>query len=285
MTSAPQVSIIIPTYKRQNLLSRAIRSALNQTYKNIEILVCDDEKSAETKTIVASFADDRLRYLENARTKGACGARNTGIYAALGEYCVFLDDDDEILPDAVESFLALNASQYAFAYAWNNRIYENGKVRRSNNPPNINFEKLAKEGQNIASAMIFVSKKNLTMIEGYDETLSACQDYDLCLRLAKRFGTAKLIEKTLFNYYSARGYNRISNNVVKKYRGMRKVALKHTRNFSRQDRAKYLYKTRKYLYGEHLGRAFAWLSAKEALKELRHKIKRTIRRALNLKIK
>ncbi|MDR2152560.1 MAG: glycosyltransferase [Helicobacteraceae bacterium] len=279
MSDAPKVSIIIPTYKRQTLLPRAIRSALCQTYENIEVLVCDDEKSAETKAIVESIAksDDRVKYIENYRSKGACGARNSGIFLAKGEFIALFDDDDEILKSAIESFLQLDVLQYAFAYAWHNRIYENGKTKRSNNPPNIDFAKLAKEGQNIANSMLFASKKNLMEIGGFDETLAACHDYDLCLRLTKRFGAAALIEKTLFNYYSARGYERISNNADRKYRGMRQIALKHARDFSKRDRAKYLYKVRKYLYGQRLGRAFAWLPLKEALRELKYSIKYKIK--------
>jgi glycosyltransferase involved in cell wall biosynthesis len=272
------VSIVIPTYKRQALLPRAIKSALSQTYQNNEVLVCYDEKSVETKAIVDALAanDSRLRYLENTRTKGACGARNMGICAAQGEYIALFDDDDEMLPDAIESFLRLDIARYAFAYAWHNRIYENGKIKRSNNPPDIDFAKLARDGQNSAGSMLFVAKKNLEAIGGFDETLSACHDYDLCLKLTKQFGAGALVEKTLFNYYSARRYERISNNADKKYRGMRKITLKHARYFSQQNRARYAYKVRKYLYGEHLGRAFAWLSFNEALRELKCYVKNAI---------
>ncbi|MDR1450847.1 MAG: glycosyltransferase family 2 protein [Helicobacteraceae bacterium] len=282
MNDAPLVSIIIPTYKRQNLLQRAVKSALSQTYKNIEVLICDDEKSAATKAIAESIAknDNRLRYLENVRIKGACGARNTGIYAAQGEIVALFDDDDEILSGAIESFINLDLYGRAFAYAWHNRIYENGKIKLSNNPSDIDYEKLAKAGQNIANSMLCVARGNLVAIGGFDETLSACQDYDLCLRLTKRFGSAVLAPNALFNYYSAKSYERISNSADKKYRGMRKIALKHSREFPKQYRAKYLYKVRKYLYGAHLGRAFAWLPLKEALKELKHFIKHKIKSAV-----
>jgi GT2 family glycosyltransferase len=126
--------------------------------------------------------------------------------------------------------------------------------------------------------MLFITKRNLEAIGGFDETLSACHDYDLCLKLTKQFGAGALVEKTLFNYYSARRYERISNNADKKYRGMRKIVLKHARYFPQQNRARYAYKVRKYLYGEHLGRAFAWLTLREAFKELRHAVKRTIKK-------
>jgi hypothetical protein len=64
---------------------------------------------------------------------------------------------------------------------------------------------------------------------------------------------------------------------------MRKIALKHARYFPKKDRARYAYKVRKYLYGEHLRRAFAWLPFNEAFRELRHAIKRAFKRALTYK--
>ncbi|MDR1912083.1 MAG: glycosyltransferase [Helicobacteraceae bacterium] len=275
------VSIIIPTYKRQDLLPRAIRSAQNQSYKNIEILICDDEKSGETKALVEAIAkeDSRVKYLQNARSKGACGARNTGIVAAQGEFISLFDDDDEILAEAIGTFIKLDLSQYSFACAWHNRIYDNGKIKYPKKPPIINFEALAKSGLNIAGSMLFVSKKNLEAIRMFDETLSACQDYDLTLKLTKEFGDAICVQKALFNYYSANNRERISNNIDKKYRGMRAIALKHAKRFSKEDRARYLYNTRKYLYDEHICRAFTWLSMREAFAELRHAIKRKIKRA------
>ncbi|MDR0664703.1 MAG: glycosyltransferase [Helicobacteraceae bacterium] len=274
MIDKPLVAIIMPTYKRQSLLPRAIRSALNQTYKNIEILVCDDEKSVETKEIVASFADNRLRYIENARTKGACGARNTGIYAALGEYCVFLDDDDELLSDAIETYVKHTPKEAAFGYGWRQFCSsDDDKINIHKHGESMDFNYLVKCGSNAAGPNIFVLKSRLEAIGGYDETLAACQDYDLNLRLTKHFANAKGIRKVIVNYYEHIG-ERISNNRAKRYKGMRLIALKYRKDFPKKMLLRYVYRTRRRYYRQIiLKRAFAWLPIGKALDELRRYLK------------
>lgn len=103
----PAVSIVIPTYKRNETLRRAVESALFQTYPNIEVIVVDDNPPgsvwrAATEEILAEFqADERLRVLENEKNLGGSGSRNAGILAARNEYIAFLDDDDEYYPERI----------------------------------------------------------------------------------------------------------------------------------------------------------------------------------------
>lgn len=105
----PKVSVIIPTYKRETkYLSRAINSIINQTYKNIEIVVVDDNPSTtEFRKKVTEFMhhfneDPRIIYKKNAKNVGGSLSRNNGINVATGEYVTFLDDDDEYLPEKIE---------------------------------------------------------------------------------------------------------------------------------------------------------------------------------------
>lgn len=94
------VSIIIPTYKRNNKIERAINSAINQTYKNVEIIVVDDnypesEWRTKTENVMQKYRDScNIRYIKHKKNCGAGIARNTGISAARGDYISFLDDDD-----------------------------------------------------------------------------------------------------------------------------------------------------------------------------------------------
>jgi glycosyltransferase involved in cell wall biosynthesis len=96
------VSIVIPTYNRAHLLSRAIKSVLNQTYSNFELMVVDDCSTDDTENVVTSFHDDRIQYIRHEKNRGAPAARNTGIVAAKGEYIAFQDSDDEWLPTKLE---------------------------------------------------------------------------------------------------------------------------------------------------------------------------------------
>ena len=91
---------IIPTYNRAAVLDRAIDSALDQTYEDMEVIV-DDGSTDNTESVVRAFDDDRLRYVyqENA---GANAALNRGIRLASGKYVSFFDSDDELHPEHVE---------------------------------------------------------------------------------------------------------------------------------------------------------------------------------------
>ena len=107
MTKDILVSIIIPTYKRAEMLPRAISSVLEQTYKNIEVLVVsdnepDDEFTKKARETVESFHDSRLRLITQERHINGAVARNVGINASKGDYISFLDDDDYIDANKIE---------------------------------------------------------------------------------------------------------------------------------------------------------------------------------------
>ena len=105
----PLVSIIIPTYKRPDTLDRAINSVLNQTYKNIEVIVVDDnnpdtEARSKTEHIMSVYADNpRVRYIKHEKNKNGSAARNTGARYSQAKYVAFLDDDDEFFPEKIEA--------------------------------------------------------------------------------------------------------------------------------------------------------------------------------------
>jgi len=91
----PTVSVIIPTYNRAHTIGRAIKSVLNQTYQDFEIIVVDDGSTDNTEEVVKSFRDKRIRYIQHKKNKGAAAARNTGIKSAKGKYIAFQDSDDD----------------------------------------------------------------------------------------------------------------------------------------------------------------------------------------------
>lgn len=90
----PLISVIVPTFKRAQLLRRSVRSVLAQTYRNLELLVIDDCSPDETPQVMAEFDDPRVRYIRLERNQRAARARNIGIEAARGELIAFQDDDD-----------------------------------------------------------------------------------------------------------------------------------------------------------------------------------------------
>src|SRR3974377_1047177 len=119
------VSIIIPCYKQDQFLAEAIESALAQTYPNLEAIVVDDGCPGETARIASRY--QRVRLIRQAN-QGLAAARNAGFRASRGEYLIFLDADDRLLPHAVERGLAELRAQpkNAFAYGGYRRIGADG---------------------------------------------------------------------------------------------------------------------------------------------------------------
>lgn len=98
----PLVSICIPTYNRANIITKAIDSALSQTYKNIEVIVVDNASTDNTEEIVSSYSDPRLSYVRNSENLGLFGNFNRCIELYKGEYLHILHSDDFIDPDFTE---------------------------------------------------------------------------------------------------------------------------------------------------------------------------------------
>src|SRR3712207_793010 len=100
--NTPLVSVVIPCYNQAHFLGEAIESVLAQSYPNFEIIVVDDGSPDNTSEVARSYPEVRLVRQEN---QGLSGARNAGLACSEGEYVVFLDADDRLLPEALETHL------------------------------------------------------------------------------------------------------------------------------------------------------------------------------------
>ena len=85
------ISVIIPTYNRAGTLLAAAQSVLQQTYRDIELIIVDDGSTDDTSKVVSALQDGRVRYIPLGKNRGACAARNRGIDEAKGEYIAFQD--------------------------------------------------------------------------------------------------------------------------------------------------------------------------------------------------
>ena len=103
----PLVSAVIPTHNRVQLVCRAIRSALRQTYQNLEVVVVLDGRDANAVELLEGLCEPRLRVVELAETQGPAEARNVGARHAQGNWIAFLDDDDEWASTKIEKQIAL----------------------------------------------------------------------------------------------------------------------------------------------------------------------------------
>lgn len=125
-----KVSIIIPTYKRSSRLSKAIKSCLNQTYKNIEIIVVDDNDPnsnfrKNTSKIMEIYSDYKnVKYIKTKKNLGGAAARNLGLKYANGDYIAFLDDDDEFLYTKIEKQLRFMIDNNLDVCFSNQKVYD-----------------------------------------------------------------------------------------------------------------------------------------------------------------
>ena len=103
MIQLPLFSIILTTYNRAHVLDRAIKSVLNQTFKNFELILVNGGSLDNTESIVQAYADERIRYFKQSENKGMLSDRNIGFDMSRGKYVAVLDDDDELMPEALET--------------------------------------------------------------------------------------------------------------------------------------------------------------------------------------
>lgn len=103
----PRVSVVIPTFGRPELLTRAVRSVLDQSMSDLEVIVVNDGDDPPTASAVKAIDDPRVRFIAHDRKRGAGQARDTGADASTGQWVAFLDDDDEWLPQKLERQLAV----------------------------------------------------------------------------------------------------------------------------------------------------------------------------------
>lgn len=193
MDSNSLVSIVIPTYNRASILVDALDSCANQTHKNIEIVIVDDGSSDDTEGRVAGWKkrDTIYRKVSNS---GSPTARNLGVRLSSGKFIKFLDSDDILAPDVLETqvlrysnYLSLSgdiASGYHAVADYNlkkrkiiipgksvvdSNIYELSDVIRRNPP---------------TSSPLY-RREQIEAIGGFDENLPVLQDYDLAFRIAR----------------------------------------------------------------------------------------------------
>lgn len=122
-----RVSIIIPAYNVEGYIERTLKSCVEQSYPDIEIVVVNDGSTDRTEKIVNSFTDVRVVKLTQAN-KGVSAARNLGLQTATGEFCIFLDGDDWLETDAVEQLVESYKREKSFSISTFKDAYLQGST-------------------------------------------------------------------------------------------------------------------------------------------------------------
>lgn len=235
MTDEPLVTVVIPTYRRADIVARAIESARNQTYKNIEILVVDDGSPDDTASVVRSIADNRVHYLRHERNKGLPAVRNTGIRTARGKYIAFLDDDDGWHQDKLRRQMeAMNGHGAMLCGA-----LVNGRRPKVFGAPVVRLEDLRRGNPFDPSSLVCSADIAKELL--FDETLRQGEDWDFFIRLAQRVSIGYVQEPLIF--YNDGEHERMTNQ-AKYLTGQaleaRTAMLRKHREFFGERRYKYL---------------------------------------------
>jgi len=273
----PDFSVVIPTFNRKHLLSRSVKSVLNQTFQNFELIIVDDGSTDNTEELVKEFNDNRIKYIRHSENKGVSTARNTGIKNANGTLIAFLDSDDEYLPAFLEetrNYLFHTSEEYGFS--WTGTI----KIKRADDM-DITEEIIKKaiwkpgyvdrvEAYNrclewdprwgtghgfTAKAFVF-SKIGL-----FDESLKAREDIDILLRLMKEF-KYKVIPKYLINIYIQEKQDRVDGNDIEKATAYKIIMQKHFNTIKNNKKSYVFFNSliaRYYMNSKYYGKSFYYL--------------------------
>lgn len=182
----PAVSIIIPAYNQSRYLGSAIRSALAQTHRDLEVIIVDDGSTDDTRAVVASFTDARVHYVYQPN-RGLSAARNTGLGHASGEFLSFLDSDDEFLPEKLELLMAAFARDPGLGLVAGQAVL----IDQDGVPLSEVFDRpLPSDGADLLLGnplhvgSVLLRRSWQATVGRFDETLRSYEDWDMWLRLA-----------------------------------------------------------------------------------------------------
>lgn len=195
------VSIVIPTYKRPDIIVRAVESALSQSYPNIEIIVVDDndpsfpERKSTEKVMEQYSNNPKVMYIQHERNKNGSAARNTGWKHAHGEYITYLDDDDELSPQKIEKQVDCLESlddSWGACYTAYHIIRPDGSILRSANhiEGNVYVKALMRTMYVGSGSNLLLRKSAVDSVGGYDERFKRNQDIEFMTRIFERYKLA-----------------------------------------------------------------------------------------------
>ncbi|PPS40645.1 glycosyltransferase [Chroococcidiopsis sp. TS-821] len=188
----PIISVIIPAFNAEKTIEETVKSVLNQTFSDFELIVINDGSTDRTLDIINNIKDARIKTFSYPNSGCVAASRNRGFTHAVGEFIAFLDADDLWKPEKLEAQLAaLQANpQAAVAYSWVDRIDENNQFLAKGSRVNINGNVYAEilvsnfldNGSNP-----LIRREAFQAVKGFDETLLHAEDQDLYIKLAARY--------------------------------------------------------------------------------------------------
>jgi glycosyltransferase involved in cell wall biosynthesis len=186
---SPLVSVIVPTHNRSSFVLEAVDSVFKQTFKDFELIVVDDGSTDGTEKALTQYQGRFIYHLQG--NQGVSAARNRGIQTARGKWIAFLDDDDLWLPEKLETQTHFFSQNPKAMICQTEEIWIRND-RRVN--PRKRHQKFS--GDIFAPSLllclvspsaVMIKRELFEQVGCFDETLPACEDYDLWLRISTQF--------------------------------------------------------------------------------------------------
>lgn len=213
-----KVSVIIPVYNNSLYLDECIRSVVDQTYKNLEIIFVDDKSTDNSLDVIGKYHDNRIKVVKLRKNSGAAIARNKGVEVATGDYICFLDSDDFWVKDKIKKQVKfMSEGKYAFIYG-DYAYYNNGAVKEVRVPRSITYKQLLKDTTVFTSTVMFdmnqIEKRDI-----YMPNIRRGQDIVTWWNVLRKGITAHATDGVLAYYRTGNGSS-LSHN---KFRAMKRT--------------------------------------------------------------
>lgn len=228
------ISIIMPVYNREQTVKQSVESVLAQSYSHFEMIIVDDASTDQTAEVIKEIDDQRIRYIKHTENRGACAARNTGILAAEGNWIAFQDSDDiwnkKKLEKQVNAISKSTSSKQPIIFT----SFIRHKEGKKEHIPENNF--LPQEGsihkellvRNFISTQTVLLPKSYLLNEMFAEDMPRFQDWELWIRLSKRYPFYWIDESLVDVYYTN---DSISSEIKKVVEAYEKIREKHFRYY------------------------------------------------------
>lgn len=213
LNNEPLVTVYMPTHNRIELLQRAIKSVIEQSYKNWELIIVDDGSSDGTYNFLCDLSknDNRIRCIRHEVPLGACRARNSALKIAKGEFITGLDDDDEFSKERISYFLRNWNPKYSFICC--NFFNVDGKGRKSKHFRGTGeYSLLDLLINNEAGNQVFTLLERINGVNGFTNDLKKLQDWDCWIRLCAKYGKFRRLAFSTYDMHHGHEAPRVSNN-------------------------------------------------------------------------
>lgn len=232
----PRISVVLPTHNRANCLARSIHSVLDQTFRDLELIVIDDGSADDTPQVVGAIRDLRLRYEKLASRGGVSRARNRGVQLAQAAWIAFQDSDDAWLPDKLERQLAAVTSN-AVLIVTRDRVVNDGALDYTPGiPAAANVTDLTGDAAfRLPPAATWLVRRDAFLAAGgFDAALDCYEDWELGLRLAQH-GKILLANDVLVERTKTPGS--LFSDEVSRLRNLRLIVERHRDRLERNPQA------------------------------------------------